>query len=163
VSTNNPFPSIPYGAVYFRKSNHPKSDWARDYQTAAEDGMNAFWHWFIWSAIEVVHGVYDWEDYDRQLDLATENGLKTIIAEMVAIAPEWTYHKYPHARLETRDGRKIDSSTHVSCAVGGKDGLCLDNVDLKAAAEDFLRALVMRYKDHPGMGGYDIWNECGFP
>ncbi len=163
MSTNNPSPFIPYGAVYFRKSNPPKSEWARDYQIAAEDGMNAFRHWFIWSAIEVAPGVYDWEDYDRQLDLAAKNGLKTIIAEMVAIAPEWAYHKYPHARLETRDGRKIDSSMHVSCAVGGKDGLCLDNDDIKAAAEGFLRALVMRYKDHPSMGGYDIWNECGFP
>jgi beta-galactosidase len=33
-------PAFPYGAVYFRKSNPPHEDWARDYQTAAEDGIN---------------------------------------------------------------------------------------------------------------------------
>lgn len=39
-------------------------------------------------------------------------------------------------------------------------GLCLDNEDYKALADNFLRALVTRYRDHPGLGGYDIWNEC---
>ena len=47
---------------------------------AAEDGMNTFRHWFMWSAIEIAPGVYDWDDYDRQLDLAAKNGIKTIIA-----------------------------------------------------------------------------------
>jgi beta-galactosidase len=73
-------PAFPYGSVYFRKTNPPRDDWERDYQTAREDGMNAFGHWFIWSAIEVAPGVYDWEDYDRHLALAGANGMKTIIA-----------------------------------------------------------------------------------
>src|ERR1051325_7196731 len=63
-------PKFPYGAVYFRKSNPPREDWERDYRTAAEDGMNLFRHWFLWSAIEVAPGIYDWEEYDRQVDLA---------------------------------------------------------------------------------------------
>lgn len=158
----NTLPAFPYGAVYFRKSNPPEADWAQDYQTAAEDGMNIFRHWFIWSAIEVAPGEYDWADYDRQFDLAAEHGLKTIVAEMVALAPEWAYRKFPHARLETKDGQKIESHMHDSCVVGGKHGMCLDNADVKAAAGRFLRELVLRYKDHPGMGGYDVWNECGF-
>ncbi len=45
-------PDFPYGAVYFRKSNPPREDWARDYRTAAEDSMTVFRHWFLWSAIE---------------------------------------------------------------------------------------------------------------
>ena len=49
-------PRIPYGAVYFRKSNPPQKDWERDYQQAAADGMNCFRHWFLWSAIEVAPG-----------------------------------------------------------------------------------------------------------
>jgi len=49
-------PIFPYGAVYFRKSNPPEQDWARDHQTAARIGMNTFRHWFMWSAIEVAPG-----------------------------------------------------------------------------------------------------------
>ena len=69
---------FPYGAVYFRKSNPPAEDWARDHQTAAQIGMNTFRHWFMWSTIEVRPGVYDWSDWDRMMTLAAENGLRAI-------------------------------------------------------------------------------------
>lgn len=155
-------PPFPYGAVYFRKSNPPKADWERDYKTASEDGMNVFRHWFMWSAVEIAPGEFDWEDYDRQLDLAARNGIKTIIAEMITAAPEWAFRKFAHARLQTRDGQKVESHMSGSCVVGGFPGLCLDNEDYKEAAERFLKELVARYKDHPGLGGYDIWNECSY-
>jgi beta-galactosidase len=158
----SPLPAFPYGAVYFRKSNPPREDWKQDYQTAAEDGYTLFRHWFLWSAVEVKPGVYDWDDYDRQLDLAAEHGIKTIIAEMITAAPEWAYRVYDHAHLETRDGKKRTRSMSGSCVTGGFPGLCLDHDDYRAAAERFLRALVDRYRDHPGLGGYDIWNECNY-
>jgi beta-galactosidase len=65
-------PVFPYVAVYFRKTNPPPEDWARDHQTAAQTGMNIFRHWFMWSAIEVAPGKYDWSDYDRIMDLAAK-------------------------------------------------------------------------------------------
>jgi len=78
---------FPYGAVYFRKSNPPEKDWARDHQTAARIGMNTFRHWFMWGAIEVAPGKYDWRDYDRMMDLAAQNGIKVVIAELITAAP----------------------------------------------------------------------------
>ena len=159
---SNSLPAFPYGAVYFRKSNPPGEDWERDYRTASEDGNNTFRHWFLWSAIEMAPGQFDWEDYDRQLDLAAESGIKTIIAEMITAAPEWAFRKFSHARLETRDGQKVESLMSGSCVTGGFPGLWLDNEDYKEAAERFLRELVNRYKKHPGLGGYDIWNECNY-
>ncbi len=154
--------TFPFGAVYFRKSNPPKDDWARDYKTAAEDGVNIFRHWFLWSAIEIAPGQFDWNDYDRQLNLAAENGIKTIIAEMITAAPEWAYRQFAGARLETRDHRKVDSQMSGSCVTSGFPGLCLDNDDYKRIAELFLRELILRYRSHPGLGGYDIWNECNY-
>ena len=145
--------------MYFRKSNPPEEDWQRDYQQAAADGMNCFRHWFLWSAIEVAPGEYDWADYDRQLDLAAENGIKTIIADILGTAPEWAFRKYPHARVESADGSKAASRYTAACAVGGAPGLCLDNEEVKQQAENFLRAMVTRYRNHPGLGGYDVWNE----
>ena len=156
------FPVFPYGAVYFRKSNPPAEDWARDYKTAADDGHNAFRHWFLWSAVEVAPGEFDWSDYDRQLDLAASNGITTIAAEMMTAAPEWAFRTLAHARFERRDGTRVGSGLSPSCAVGGFPGLCLDNEDARDRAGAFLTALVTRYRDHPGLGGYDIWNECGY-
>ena len=155
-------PPFPYGAVYFRKSNPPPEDWARDYRTAAEDGLNAFRHWFLWSAIEVAPGVFDWADYDRQLDLAAEHGIGTIVAEFASSAPEWAWRRLAHARYVTRDGTPAHSSVSGSSATGGFPGLCLDNEDALQLAGNFLTQLVERYRSHPGLAGYDIWNECNF-
>lgn len=152
-------PTFPYGAVYFRKSNPPEQDWARDHQTAARIGMNTFRHWFMWSAIEVAPGKYDWADYDRMMDLAAQNGIKVVIAELITAAPEWAFRKYPHARYLASDGSIVHSSIGVSSATGGFPGLCLDNPDVHAAAEKFLSALVEHYKNHPALLGYDLWNE----
>src|SRR6266542_4289154 len=153
-------PRFPYGAVYFRKSNPPKEDWERDYRTAAEDGMNLFRHWFLWSAIEVAPGEFDWADYDRQLDLAAQHGIKTIVAEFLSAAPEWAWRQYAHARYQDAAGRPAHSQMSGSCVTGGFPGLCLDNEDALALGEQFLTALATRYRGHAGLGGYDVWNEC---
>ncbi|MCC7368306.1 MAG: beta-galactosidase [Chloroflexi bacterium] len=156
---NTNLPAFPYGAVYFRKSNPPRDDWDRDYRTASEDGMNIFRHWFLWSAIEIAPGQYDWEEYDEQLDLAALNGIKTIIAEFIFAAPEWAFVEYAHARFIDEKGLPLNSQMGGSSATGGYRGLCLDNDDWRAYAEGFLRTLAARYKGHRGLGGYDIWNE----
>jgi beta-galactosidase len=142
---------FPYGAVYFRKSNPPAEDWARDHQTAARVGMNTFRHWFLWGAIEVAPGKFDWADYDRMMDLAAANGLKVVIAEFTTNAPEWAFRKYASSRYKSSDGSTQNSEIGESTAVGGFPGLCLDNPEAQAAAERFLTALVLRYRNHPAL------------
>lgn len=152
-------PVFPYGAVYFRKSNPPEEDWARDHQEAARIGMNIFRHWFMWSSIEVAPGKYDWSDYDRMMDLAAKNGISVVIAEIDNCAPEWAFRKYSHARYLASDGTHLNSMVSESSATGGFPGLCLDNSDVRALAERFLVALIERYRSHPALFAYDIWNE----
>ncbi|MGK9230270.1 beta-galactosidase [Inquilinus limosus] len=162
-------PQIPFGAVYFRKSNPPREDWERDYRTAAEDGLNVFRHWFMWSVIERRPGVYDWGDYDRQMDLAAEHGIKTIIAELTHTVPDWAYRKFAHARQIRMDGRPLTSNMGVSAAVGGfanngggAGALTMNCPEVKDAAGSFLTALATRYKGHPALLGYDVWNEVNY-
>jgi beta-galactosidase len=149
------------GAVYFRKSNPPPAEWSRDYRSAAAAGMDAFRHWFMWAAIEVAPGKYDWADYDRQMDLAAQNGIKTIIAIIDNCAPEWAFHKFPASRYLAADGTRADSVHSGSSATGGFPGLCLDNADAKSACGRFISELVERYRHHPALLGYDLWNETG--
>ncbi len=108
---------FPYGAVYFRKSNPPAEDWARDHATAARVGMNTFRHWFLWGAIEVAPGKFDWADYDQMMDLAHANGLKVIIAEFTTCAPEWAFRKYASARYQGE--RRIGCEEARSARVRG--------------------------------------------
>lgn len=124
--------------------------------------MNIYRHWFLWSAVEVAPHQYRWKDYDLQLDLAAKYGMKTIIAEMITAAPEWAFRDFAHARYEKADGSKVFSNMSGSCVTGGFPGLCLDNDDALSLAERFLTELVNHYRDHPGLGGYDIWNECSY-
>lgn len=159
---SDPTSPFPFGAVYFRKSNPPGPDWEKDYATAAEDGMTAFRHWFMWSVIEQAPGRFEWADFDRQLDLAARHGMRTIVAELTKTAPEWLFRLLPHARYELRDGTPMRADMHGSAVVGGRPGLCLDNDDARELAGRFLRELASRYRDHPGMGGYDVWNECNY-
>src|SRR5205807_3290951 len=116
---------FPYGAVYFRKSNPPEQDWARDHQTAARIGMNMFRHWFMWSAIEVAPGKYDWRDYDRMMDLAAQNGIKVVIAELITAAPEWMFRKYAQGCYDASDGADVKSSIGGRRANGGHPRPCL--------------------------------------
>ncbi|MBA2588158.1 MAG: beta-galactosidase [Alphaproteobacteria bacterium] len=147
------------GAVYFRKSNPPPAEWARDYKAAADIGMNAFRHWFMWSVIEIAPGQYDWADYDRQMDLAAQNGIKTIIAIHDGNAPEWIYRKLPDARYKDAEGHQEDSGHSGSSATAGFPGLCLDNPEAREALGKFITELVKRYRNHPALLGYDLWNE----
>lgn len=152
-------PVFPYGAVYFRKSNPPEQEWARDHKTAAGIGMNMFRHWVMWSAVEVAPGRFDWRDYDRMLELEKQNGIKAVLAEMITAAPEWMFKMYPDGRFEAQDGYRGVPEYSGSSATGGFPGMCLDNPQVRAHAETFLKALAARYKYNPALYGYDLWNE----
>ncbi|WP_421726152.1 beta-galactosidase [Bauldia sp.] len=162
-------PQVPFGAVYFRKSNPPREDWERDYGIAAEDGLNVFRYWFMWSAIERAPDSYDWEEYDRQLDMAADNGIKTIIAILLHAAPDWAVRKYAHGRQMTWDGTPLPSLMGPSAATGGFAGnsggagtLTLNCPEVREQARKFMVALAERYKGHAGFWGYDVWNECNY-
>jgi beta-galactosidase len=153
-----------YGAVYFRKSNPPKTDWERDYSQAAKDGHNIFRHWFMWSAIETALGIFDWEDYDHQMELAAKYGIRVIIAENISFVPEWLQYERPDLKCETNECHPLPSAQSPSSATGGFCwGLCLNKPEAKEYAGRFLRELAKRYRNHPALLGYDVWNECSVP
>jgi beta-galactosidase len=164
-SKTNP---IPFGAVYFRKSNPPSEDWERDYAQAAKDGMSLFRQWFLWGNIEVAPGQYDWSDYDRHMELAARYGIKTVIAEHITFTPDWLYRSHSHLLQIRDDGSAAANSMNGSSATGGSSNGAAGSLDFNFAeareyAGRFLTELVLRYKDHPGMYGYDVWNECNYP
>jgi len=150
-----------FGAVYFRKSNPPAEDWERDYQVAAEDGHTLFRHWVIRNQIEIAPGVFDWEDYERQMDLAAKYGMRVVLAEMVNDVPDWTFRRLDHARGETRRGERRWNEMNGS-SVSPVGGLCLDHPDVLASGERFLAEMAKHFRDHPALFAYDIWNECTF-
>ena len=117
----------------------------------------------MWGAIEVEPGNYDWEDCDRQMDLATQMGIKVIIAEFMDAVPEWLYHTRKDMMFHHADGSIAVNQMGVSCPAGGfSAGMCLDHEEARELGAGFLKALAARYKGHPALLGYDIWNESNF-
>ncbi len=168
IGTKPGVPQIPYGAVYFRKSNPPREDWEQDYKTASKDGINTFRHWFVWSAIETSPGVYDWKDYDRQLELAEKYGIRTVIAEMTALAPQWVFDQYPEVLYVDDKGSSPLSGISPATATGGyakgnAGAICMNTRAGSDLIGSFLTALAERYKGHPALMAYDVWNECFYP
>jgi len=48
----------------------------------AEDRHEHFRHWFMWEAIGDLAGKIRLGDYDRMMDLAAQNGIKVVVAEL---------------------------------------------------------------------------------
>ena len=141
------------------------ANWDRDYKTASEDGVNTFRHWFIWSAIETSPGVYDWEDYDRQMELADKYGIRTVIAEMSALVPQWVFDRYPEVLYVDDGGKRPISGISPATATGGHakgnaGAICMNTKVGRELIGSFLQALAERYKGHPSLMAYDVWNEC---
>ena len=154
-------PQFPYGAVYFRKSNPPKQDWERDYKTAAEDGCNLFRHWLIWGAVETAPGVYDWSDYDRQMELAEKYGIQVILAEITMSVPAWAAARYPELFPQDIDRKRcVPEMAGNSAVYGYPTGFCLDKPQAREMVKAFLQAAAKHFRGHPALYGYDIANEC---
>ena len=136
----------------------------------AEDGLNIFRHWFMWSAIEQQPGVYDWDEYDRQMDLAAENGIKTIIAELIHAVPGLGVAQIRACPAgQCRRHRSLLLNMGVSC----RDRRLFQQWRRRRRADAelpggegsgrrFLTALATRYKGHPALLGYDVWNEVNY-
>ncbi|MDF1512366.1 MAG: beta-galactosidase, partial [Anaerolineae bacterium] len=150
---------FPYGAVYFRKTNPPETDWERDTAQAVREGMNIFRHWFLWGNIEIKPGVFYWDDYDRHMDLALKYGIKVIIAEHITSVPMWLFRRRPDLFARRKREEILTAGISGSCASGNFANICLDNPEGKALAGNFLTELVKRYRGHEALLGYDVANE----
>jgi beta-galactosidase len=110
--------------------------------------------------VERAPGDFHWDDYARMLDLAEKNGIRVVLAEMLVDFPEWLIGRHPEARVEMPDGRLRQSEMHISSVNGGHRALCLNHEPVRDAAAIYLRAMAERFRGHPALVGYDIWNEC---
>ncbi len=151
-------PAVEIGAVYYRRSNPPRQDWERDYAQARADGHTLMRHWFNWCDIHVAPDTFDFSLYDEHLALAEKYGIRTVIAEMTTLAPDWLYRVCPEGRQETADGNRNMSVTEISCNEGCAR-LCLDHPFVREQAGKFLAVLAERYRDCKGLYAYDVWNE----
>lgn len=150
---------IVVGAQYYRPPNPPKEDWGRDLARMRASGMNTVKFWACWSWMQPGSEQIDFEDLDELMDLAHESGLRVVINTILEDAPYWLEEAAPGARYHDQEDRPIALTAAMNTPGGGWPGLCFHNVEVWTAAERFLAAVAQRYREHPALLTWDVWNE----
>jgi beta-galactosidase GanA len=122
-------------------------------------GMNTVKYLASWSWIHRAPGSFAFDELDELMDLAHANGLAVVLNVMLENAPYWLEHQVGHARYHDHEGRPFPLTAAVNTPAGGWPGLCFDNAEPRAEATAFLRATAERYRGHPALSVWDIWNE----
>jgi len=151
-----------FGVQYYRTPTPRPEDWERDLKTIADLGFNIVRFWAMWNFIHVSEDTFDFSHLDRLMELAERFGLKAIINLIPENAPYWLAEKYPRARYLSQSGIRVDLMARPNTPGGGWPGLCFDNDEVVEMAERFFKATATRYKGHPALYGYDVWNEPHF-
>ena len=128
------------GTQYYRPPNPPTERWEQDIRMIKDHGLSVIRMWFVPDAINPAEGQWDWAAFDRLFELAHENGLKVLI-QYVPEGPLW--------KAKQR-GQQSNNTTG-----------CIDDPASRVHIEEYMTAVATRYRDHPAVFAYDIWNEPG--
>lgn len=147
------------GAQYYRPPNPPRAAWSRDLQLMRRHGFNTVKLWCCWSWMGPQPGRCDFDDIDELMDLAQAHELRVVLNIILEDAPYWLEGAQPQARYVDSEGRAVALGGAMNTPGGGWPGLCFDNQEVWEAARDFVRALTERYRSHPALAVWDVWNE----
>ncbi len=150
---------ISLGAQYYRPPNPPASDWPRDLSRMREAGFDTVKFWACWSWMQPSPDRVDFGDLDRLMDLAAGRQLRVVINTILENAPYWLEQAHPAARYRDAEDRPVHLTAAMNTPGGGWPGLCFDNPAVLDAAKEFLVRVAERYRHHPALSTWDVWNE----
>lgn len=137
----------------------PMDEWEKSFRQMRELGFNSIRMFLSWARVERQEGVLDFTENDYAFELAEKYGLKVLVnvGGLFHIlqgysAPAWLLHKYHLTRvlenpLYSQEYRNPDMQ------------ICADDPLYREKAYAFIKKAVERYKDHPMLEGWSIWNE----
>lgn len=153
-----------FGAQYYRAPTPSPENWERDLQNMKKAGLNSVKFWVQWRWTHRDHDEFYFDDIDRLMDLAQENGLKATLNIIFDVAPKWIFDEYPDSKIILADGTVMEPAAEGHRQIGGFPGTCCNHEIAFQERMKFLEKTVERYKDHPAMHMWDVWNEpeqCG--
>lgn len=153
---NHPFI---YGAQYYRAPTPEPECWESDLRRMRELGFNHVKFWVQWRWAHRAPNSFYFEDIDRLMDLAHQNGLSVTLNTIFDVAPSWVLEEFPDSFPVTADGHTVYPRAYCFRQIGGFPGPCLSHPEAAQARMRFLETVVERYANHPAMGMWDVWNE----
>ncbi|MBN1580503.1 MAG: beta-galactosidase [Anaerolineae bacterium] len=147
------------GVQYYRPPFPNSRYWEDDMKKIAASGLNTVQLWVVWGWVEAEPGRFRFDDYDRIVELADQNGLEVVLSTIAAIHPYWIHRQVPGSEMIDNMGNKVVSSNRGECHFGLTPGGCFDHPGIWERMKYFLSAVVEHYRDAPNLAGWDAWNE----
>ncbi|CQR55673.1 beta-galactosidase [Paenibacillus riograndensis] len=139
------------GVCYYPE-HWPEELWADDYRRMVETGFTIVrLAEFAWSIFEPEEGVFQFELFDKAIDLAHSHGLKVILGTPTATPPAWLTERYPEVLNVTNEG--------VTLQHGMRRHYNYSSPKYRELCAAITRQLALHYGNHPGVAGWQIDNE----
>ncbi|WP_341278515.1 beta-galactosidase [Paenibacillus sp. FSL H8-0537] len=147
----NPINEFALGVCYYPEQ-WPEELWDDDLRRMKEMGLSIIRiAEFAWSVFEPEEGVFQFDLFDKVIDLAHKHGLKVIIGTPTATPPAWLTFKYPEVLNVTFDG--------VTLQHGLRRHTNYNSPKYRELSARIARQMAEHYCDHPAVVGWQIDNE----
>jgi beta-galactosidase len=142
------------GAAYYPEW-WDESEWEIDFLQMQELGINATrMGEFAWAVFEPTPGKYEFAWMDKAIKIARQHGVEVILATPTASVPPWLYELHP----DVLTGNDLGLYTY-----GGRKGYCVSSQNYLDACSHIVTALAEHYGHNPGVIGWQLDNEPGYP
>jgi len=108
---------------------------------------------FSWAHLNPAEGVYTFDWLDRAVDRLTRAGIDLCLATGTASTPAWVDQQYPDVLTVDDRGRKRPH--------GNRHAFCPSSPSYRRLAGALVRALAVRYGQHPSLRLWHVNNEYG--
>lgn len=108
---------------------------------------------FSWAKLQPDENTYTFEQLDKIMNMARDNGLKVVLATATAAHPAWMARKYPEILRTEFNG--------VKRKFGGRHNSCPNSPVYQKYAVRLAGKLAERYKDYDNLIAWHVSNEYG--
>ena len=142
------------GAAYYPEW-WPRAEWETDFSQMQALGINAArMGEFAWARFEPSPGKFDFAWMDEAIQIASRHGVHVVMATPTASVPPWLYQQYPDVLSGNQNGLYN---------YGGRKGYNTNSPHYLEACARIVIALAEHYGNNPGVIGWQLDNEPGFP
>ena len=106
-----------------------------------------------WDSYEPSEGKFDFEWFDKVMDMMNEAGIKVVLDIAIRPAPMWLHHKYPSIDIVDANGNVLYPNHRYMEDIG-------DTIYQKYALQ-FTDAITKQYVNHPALLAFGVDNESG--
>ncbi len=142
------------GTAYYPEWWQP-AEWETDFSQMQAMGINAVrMGEFAWGVYEPAPGKFEFSWMDDAIAVAGRHGIGVVLGTPTASIPPWLYQLHPDV---------LTGDTNGPYTYGGRKGYCPNSANYENACARIVTALAEHYGHNPGVIGWQLDNEPGYP